>query len=64
MKKHAYSIKEAGFRAGIGSTKIYSLINSGKLKARKLGRRTIILDDDLEAFLSSLETIPVKNQEA
>lgn len=58
----SYSIDEVCAVTGIGKTKIYQLINSGALRARKLGKRTIILKDDLEAFLSSLQTYPASNQ--
>ena len=50
------SIEEAQVATGIGRTKIYQAINSGALRARKLGKRTIILKSDLEEFLSGLES--------
>jgi excisionase family DNA binding protein len=53
----AYSIPEAMRRLGISRDLIYRAINSGGLKARKLGRRTLITDDDLRAFLAALPTI-------
>ncbi len=59
----SFSIEEVRIATGLGRTKIYQLISSGALKARKLGKRTIILKDDLEAFLSNLETYPVSNQD-
>jgi hypothetical protein len=34
--------------------KLYEALNSGALKARKDGKRTLILDDDLRAWLQSL----------
>lgn len=37
-----------------GRTKIFEAIRQGKLKARKSGRRTIILYDDAIAWLKSL----------
>jgi excisionase family DNA binding protein len=37
-----------------GRTSIYAAIKDGSLKARKFGRRTIILDEDLRAWLASL----------
>ena len=40
--------------AGIGRTTIYQAIAIGKLKARKCGKRTLVLRDDLRDFLSSL----------
>lgn len=44
------SIEEARAATGLGRTKLYQLINSGELKARKIGKRTIILKEDLEDF--------------
>lgn len=37
-----------------GRTTVFSAISSGALKARKIGRRTIILDEDLRLWLMSL----------
>jgi excisionase family DNA binding protein len=48
------SILEAARTAGIGRSSVYEAIASGALKAQKMGRRTIILDTDLRAWLSSL----------
>jgi hypothetical protein len=39
---------------GIGRTKAYEEINAGRLKARKAGKRTIIAEDDAEAWLGLL----------
>lgn len=57
------NIEEARALTGIGRTKLYQAINSGKLKARKFGKRTIVLKDDLDAFLASLEAYPVNPRE-
>jgi excisionase family DNA binding protein len=51
----SFLINDVAELTGIGKTKIYALINSRSLKARKLGKRTIILREDLDAFLCSLE---------
>lgn len=48
--------------AGCGRTLIFEAIRKGKLKARKRGRKTLILDDDLRAWLASLP--PVERQAA
>jgi excisionase family DNA binding protein len=48
---------EAARLAGCGRTTLYSAISAGELKARKLGRRTLIHRDDLTAWLESLPTI-------
>ena len=49
-----YTIEGAVAASGIGRTKLYDAIRAGQLRARKCGRRTIILDDDLRAFLAAL----------
>jgi excisionase family DNA binding protein len=53
----AYSIAEACRQSGIGRTAIYDMINSGKLTARKRGRRTLILADDLRRCLELLPAV-------
>lgn len=47
---------------GIGRTRLYELLKSGELPARKLGKRTLILRADLEAFLTSLTVYPTKQE--
>jgi excisionase family DNA binding protein len=56
--KRAYSISEAMHEIAIGRDKIYDVIREGKLRARKVGRRTIITDDDLTEYLQSLPCFP------
>ena len=53
----AYSVTEVIARLGVCRQRVYDLINEKKLIARKLGRRTIVLDSDLRAFLEGLPTI-------
>lgn len=50
------SVIEACAVSGIGRNGLYAAVNSGKLKARKYGKRTIILRNDLAEFLSALPT--------
>jgi hypothetical protein len=52
----AHSVEGASRRATCGRTLLYAAIKSGHLKARKIGRRTIILDEDLRDWLASLPT--------
>ena len=52
--REGLSIAEACAVAGIGRTKIYQAITDGSLKARKCGKRTLILRDELRHFLASL----------
>lgn len=54
IQREGLSISDACAMAGIGRTKVYEAIATGSLKARKCGKRTIILRDDLRQFLASL----------
>jgi len=63
MEALSLSVQEASQMAGVGLTKLYQLINSGELKARKLGKRTFVLKSDLEDFLNNLDSYPSQNQE-
>lgn len=56
--KLSFSIEEASEFLGIGRTKLYEAINKGKLRAKKYGKRTILLKDDLDDFLINLEDYP------
>ena len=47
----AYTIKEACAVSTLGRNRIFSLVNEGKLEARKLGRRTIILGESLHRLV-------------
>ena len=48
---------EASALTGIGLTSIREAISSGGLKAKKHGRRTIILPDDLRVWLKKASVI-------
>lgn len=50
----ALSVPEACAASGLGTTFLYAAMARGELRARKAGRRTIIMRDDLRAFLASL----------
>jgi len=52
-----FSIKGFCAWANVGRTHLYALIRSGKIKARKDGRRTYILYEDGEAWITSLPTV-------
>jgi excisionase family DNA binding protein len=54
MSDLAYSIDEVCKTAKLGRTSVYAAIKAGELKARKIRRRTLILHDDLIAFLKAL----------
>ncbi len=63
QQKIALSLDEATTYSNIGKTRLYQAINDGALKARKLGRKTLILRADLEDFLSNLDTYTPSNNE-
>ena len=49
-----YSVDAAAQRVGICRDGIYSAIREKRLKAKKYGRRTLITEADLQAFLNEL----------
>jgi hypothetical protein len=55
----ALSIADVCRESGLGRTLIFAEIRAGKLVARKCGRRTLILKEDL---LKWLQTLPVKTE--
>lgn len=50
----AVSIREATTISGIGRTSIYRAIAAGQLPIRKFGSRTLILMNDLQAWVESM----------
>jgi hypothetical protein len=58
MTKDALTISQIQEAGGPCRTKTYDLISSGKLKAKKDGRRTLILREDWRAYLDSLPEFP------
>ena len=54
LRRLAYSPAEAARAIGIGRTKFYALINEGHFRPRKIGRRSIVLTSELEAYLAGL----------
>jgi excisionase family DNA binding protein len=53
----AYSIRQATEACGLSRSALYVAIARGDLRAVKLGRRTVILEQDLARFLGALPTI-------
>ena len=49
--KMAYSVAEACAVLGLGRTRLYEEINSGRITVKKIGRRTLIPVDGLVAYL-------------
>ena len=57
LQREGLSVAEACTIAGLGRTKIYEAIGSGALRARKFGKRRIILRSDLHEFLAALPEV-------
>ena len=60
----AFGIEEFCRRFGVGRTKVYDELKLGRLRARKIGRRTIITADDAEGWLQRLPCMKSTNGEA
>ncbi|MBR1197810.1 helix-turn-helix domain-containing protein [Bradyrhizobium sp. AUGA SZCCT0158] len=56
-RQRALSVVEFAQRYGVGRTTTYEEIKSGRLPARKIGKRTIITVDDAEEWLSRLPVL-------
>lgn len=48
-------------RYGIGRTHFYDEVRAGRLKARKLGGRTIVLEADAQEWLKGLPSLEPKS---
>lgn len=57
MKPVAYSVSDILRMVGISRTTFYQLVKSGGIKVRKVGKRSIILSEDLEAWLQHLPVL-------
>lgn len=56
MTKIAFTIPEACEFSGLGRSSLYRLFEQGVLTPRKAGRRTLILREELEAYIRGLPT--------
>lgn len=57
LQPEGLSLPEVCQVSGLGRTKIYEAISDGRLKARKCGKRTIVLRSDLQEFLAALPVV-------
>lgn len=56
-RRLAYGINDFASALGIGRTKIYEEIKSGRLRAKRIGGRTIIAADDAAKYLAGLPAL-------
>lgn len=67
--KHFYDISAFCEETGLGRTHVYSLLQTGALTGVKVGRRTLIRHEDMEAWKASLtpyapQSTPAQNTES
>ena len=53
-KRYCFTVAQAVEFSGIGRTKFYELIKQGKIVPRKVGKRTLVIRDELIEFLNNL----------
>ena len=61
LPKLAFSIKEACQASSLGKTTIYAHIAAGRLKAVRIGGRTVIPADSLQALIINGDVCKVSN---
>ena len=55
--RRAFGIDEFCRRYGVGRTTAYAEMTAGRLRRRKVGKRSLITEDDAEAWLARLPAI-------
>jgi excisionase family DNA binding protein len=60
----AMSVRSFCESVGIGRTRFYQEVKAGRLRVRKLGRRTLVTTDDAEEWLSNLPALHGELDEA
>jgi hypothetical protein len=60
VEKKAYTRAEFFARNSIGKNRFYAEIGSGRLVARKAGKKVLVTADDEKAWLQSLPKIGAK----
>ena len=58
----AFTIDQAVRASGLSRATIYRLAGQGRIRPRKLGRRTLILASELRDLLQALPAAPIRPQ--
>jgi excisionase family DNA binding protein len=61
--RRGWSVLEASDILGVSRNFLMGQIRQGLLRARRFGRRVIILREDLETYLASAAVVGTKNQD-
>ena len=56
-ERRAWSIAEVAARLGVSRNFVLAQISRGLLRARRLGRRVVILTEDVDAYLNNAEQV-------
>lgn len=64
FQRLALTINEAVKVSGIGRTTLYAEIRAGRLITHKVGRRTIVLFDDLKTYLENLPKMNIPGHQS
>ena len=59
-----FTICQVCEETSVGRTTVYAAIKDGHLRARKVGRRTVILKDDVESWLQGCPVASKKTSDA
>ncbi len=57
MSALVYSLKDVADKLGCGLSKIYTLIETKKLDARRMLGRTVVTNDELQRFIADLPPV-------
>jgi excisionase family DNA binding protein len=55
LRKRLYSVDEAAFMLGLDRSWLYRLINAGEIKAVRSGRRRLIPEREVSAYLAKIQ---------
>jgi predicted DNA-binding transcriptional regulator AlpA len=62
--KRLLTVPEALFSYGVGRSKFYLEVKAGRIPLRKLGKRTLVAVDDMEAWAAALPIVSNKDEAA